>query len=617
MNKKNYMLNFKIPFFEENNQPDYIKWKKKNPYYKKKFSILGDSISTLEGYNPIDYNVFYQGENSQKTGVKEIQHTWWGKVIDFFGGELLVNNSWSGSQVTEVIGNSMLFPSGCSWERISELHIKSTQPDVIIVYMGMRDWENSVRLDTDETRLLDEFYMEVFTDAYGWMIQQLKENYPKAEIWCCNLCTTFISTNPNFQYSFLKNGMKIEEYNEVIKSVCFAKKTKLIDLFSYNRAYDSIDGSYPTEVGMCTLANLIIREICGEQIEAWLFSENSTQARELNIGDEVLLKKTNRQVVILEKDYEVANMGVFDYATWSPENKYEVRCLSLANERDILKVIKRCSDIRLSNRISSFQNFMKLLYHPVLMQLRLYAENHSKIYFENFRTYLEEAMVLGAKPECIVENATTVSAVKKYAKNHVAVLNFASPTIPGGAILKGAMAQEQSLCHCSTLYPCLFREDMIKEYYEYHRNTKEMIWSDRLIYTPNVTFIKNTPEEEEILNWNNWFMADVITCTAPYNKNYKIEDKELKEIFCNRIRNILHVALKNDVRVLILGAWGCGSFGNPPELVAKAFYDVIYENGDFYKMKIVFAIPCFCKKDEKIFEIFQRIFSIKKFSDGL
>lgn len=26
--------------------------------------------------------------------------TWWGKVIEFFGGELLVNNSWSGSCVT-------------------------------------------------------------------------------------------------------------------------------------------------------------------------------------------------------------------------------------------------------------------------------------------------------------------------------------------------------------------------------------------------------------------------------------------------------------------------------------------------------------------------------------
>lgn len=36
----------------------------KTPYFGKKFSILGDSISTLDGYNPIGYHLFYTGEIS-------------------------------------------------------------------------------------------------------------------------------------------------------------------------------------------------------------------------------------------------------------------------------------------------------------------------------------------------------------------------------------------------------------------------------------------------------------------------------------------------------------------------------------------------------------------------
>lgn len=53
--------------------------------------------------------------------------TWWGKVIDFFGGELLVNNSWSGSPVTG--SSATLFPSGCSDERTSHLHIDGSHPN--------------------------------------------------------------------------------------------------------------------------------------------------------------------------------------------------------------------------------------------------------------------------------------------------------------------------------------------------------------------------------------------------------------------------------------------------------------------------------------------------------
>lgn len=110
----------------------------------KKISIFGDSISTLIGYNPKGYNLFFTGGTCQRAGVRTAEDTWWGKVIGSLGGELLVNNSWSGSCVTKLPNREGLFPSGCSDERTSALHNGLQMPEVIIVYLGTNDWANGI-----------------------------------------------------------------------------------------------------------------------------------------------------------------------------------------------------------------------------------------------------------------------------------------------------------------------------------------------------------------------------------------------------------------------------------------------------------------------------------------
>ena len=83
---------------------------------KRRFSILGDSISTFEGCNPTGFRVFYEGERCAATGVREARDTWWAQVVDALGGELLANGSFSGSMV-EGAG----FPAGDSAERVAAL----------------------------------------------------------------------------------------------------------------------------------------------------------------------------------------------------------------------------------------------------------------------------------------------------------------------------------------------------------------------------------------------------------------------------------------------------------------------------------------------------------------
>ena len=252
MNGRNFM---NWMFWKKGSQKEKGKSKKQLNYIGKNFSILGDSLSTLQGYNPTGYNLFYEGENSNKSGVIQMHDTWWGKVIEHFHGQLLINNSWSGSRVTKIPSNSQLFPSGCSEERVNGLHINHIKPDVILVYLGTNDWGYGVEPISSVSHL------EIFESAYTYMLSKLKENYPKAEIWCCTLASTYMSSSPSFRFPYTYGGIHMKVYNNLIRKCVNVHQAGLIDLYSYSQPYDTIDGSHATADGMNTLAELVIHSM--------------------------------------------------------------------------------------------------------------------------------------------------------------------------------------------------------------------------------------------------------------------------------------------------------------------------------------------------------------------
>ena len=150
---------------------------------KKYVSILGDSVSTLYGWNPKGYCVFYEGENCERSGVKEYADTWWGQLTDYLGANLLVNDSWSGSRVTKLPNQNQLFPSGISDERINNLGKKFKKPDLIIVMLGDNDWGHGVSI-SEPDNLGDERNLYMFCDAYNLMLDKIKKRYPRAQVQC-------------------------------------------------------------------------------------------------------------------------------------------------------------------------------------------------------------------------------------------------------------------------------------------------------------------------------------------------------------------------------------------------------------------------------------------------
>ena len=242
----------------------YAAWRSNNPYYEKQFSILGDSISTLEGFNPRGYQVFYQGDHCVKNGVREMEDTWWGKVIAFLGGELLVNDSWSGSRVSRRPNQAEAFPSGVSTRRTGNLHIGSVKPDVILIHMGIYDWAAGIPLKDHENSDV------VFSGAYSRMLLTLRENYPAAEIWCCTLPESCISSVPDFVFPTSYGGTELTEYNRVIRDCVDRYGCKVIDLADYGVPYDTVDGTHPKLEGMDLLAAMTIRAVADEKGTSYL-----------------------------------------------------------------------------------------------------------------------------------------------------------------------------------------------------------------------------------------------------------------------------------------------------------------------------------------------------------
>ena len=208
-------------------------------------------------------------------------------------------------------------------------------------------------------------------------------------------------------------------------------------------------------------------------------------------------------------------------------------------------------------------------------------------------------------PLAVVEDTTFHCARELVRNGRVAVLNFANAYSPGGGVTRGAMAQEECLCRSSNLYSALTLPYLIRNYYKHNEKTTGELGTDAVIYSPGVTVFKSDDALPTPLA--KTFQTDVLTCAAPYvnpNRKKPIPLEKLEDTFNHRIRNILEVAAANGADNLILGAFGCGAFNNPPDLVAGCFRYYLVDKGyrDYFKC-VVFAI----KGGGRNYEVFRDI----------
>lgn len=254
-----------------------------------------------------------------------------------------------------------------------------------------------------------------------------------------------------------------------------------------------------------------------------------------------------------------------------------------------------------------YQKLSKTLEHTGkitdFLEMMHYVDTNQKL-FELTKKMIQDTVVYGdhffseknteRKGQVSFQENMTLLAAKPYTLEgkRTAILNFANPIEPGGGVLRGADAQEEYLCRSSNLYKSLTAKSAVQYYFtnkeimSQNQFNSMFLGTDMVIYSPNVVVLKETVGYNPFFTYdgteryqNDCYYIDVLTCAAPFfsGSGYILPNGDLEYLLKKRIRNIFEAAIENEIEVIILGAFGCGAFHNPPGVVANAFRSVLLE----------------------------------------
>ncbi len=242
----------------------------------KKLSILGDSISTYTGWSNSTAVNDTLGNNevwyNSASRLSSVDQTWWKQTADKYGMEMLVNNSWSGSSVTNV--RESRGEASFGWNiRPGNLHDNTLannpggqpiEPDIIAVYMGTNDLMDGVGCDPDAVNAAgfwekieaEDFVPSAktnFEEACAVMLYKVKKNYPNATVFCFN--------NPTMRTG---NAADRNAYNAAMAAIAQHYGIHVVDLYGSSiSTYGSYthDGIHPTAAGMELMAQAFAQSL--------------------------------------------------------------------------------------------------------------------------------------------------------------------------------------------------------------------------------------------------------------------------------------------------------------------------------------------------------------------
>jgi uncharacterized protein (TIGR02452 family) len=203
------------------------------------------------------------------------------------------------------------------------------------------------------------------------------------------------------------------------------------------------------------------------------------------------------------------------------------------------------------------------------------TSNTNKDSFKSETTKYSEMDIIVPKKIRVIDSDTVSAAVKYSPKGKTCVLNMASAKTAGGGVEYGEVAQEECLFRCSNLV-----NTVTQDFYPLKEN--------EALYSKNVMFFKDVNYEDM-----ESITIDVVTiASVNLNINSTYDEKTETyidgivergngywEVMTKKVRLMLSLAAKNEVKYIILGAWGCGVFKNDPYDVSEIFKEVLFYEG--------------------------------------
>lgn len=325
---------------------------------------------------------------------------------------------------------------------------------------------------------------------------------------------------------------------------------------------------------------------------------------------------------------KVRELKTKDFKSWNASKWLDLLRESLLQGKDKNKLFSLRSLVLLSN----VNICRRLKTYTIILdkeKLKFSVQNTIK-YTENnvFKTLSDNSL---SETKCRVnvmqkdylELAKLLQLTFKGAK--VAILNSANETAPSISWPMKFGTQEEDIHRRSNLHQCLdnfdsFRDDKgtLKSLYPLEKVS--------CIFSPEVCFFREGESKGYSL-FNKPLYFGVVSCAALYHPDVKcIESddttnnlsgtnyisnntkskkivlvEEAEKIILAKMRIMFNACLENGYKTIILVAWGCNAYYNPPDEIARLFAKVI----DEYKYRfdnVFFAIP-----DKEKYDIFKKI----------
>lgn len=246
-------------------------------------SVLGDSISAMNGYIPPENDAYY-GSNA----VGGYENMWWAQFCNKLNATPLIIDGWSGSLVTSGIVAEKVAASEdsrcknlhayvkataddydivVSNENIDTLRVspffeginvgdyaKQITPDIIVIAMGVNDysynaplgtWDGSIKLELDDT--------SNFRSAYANMLVKIHETYPNAVVYCLSPFFVKRITSDAWDVNRNKLGLTYRDYENAIRDVSDLMQGVFVDInnigfnrYNYYPTFCNDNETYPT-----------------------------------------------------------------------------------------------------------------------------------------------------------------------------------------------------------------------------------------------------------------------------------------------------------------------------------------------------------------------------------
>lgn len=212
----------------------------------KNIVIFGDSYSTHANSIPKEYKTYYSNKGRDQgpavTKLK-IEDTWWYRYISHIGGNLVRNDSWSGSTIgyTGFNGEDCSKTSSfiCRYRNLKRSgFFEQNKVDTVIVFGGTNDSWSDAPLGEIKTADWEEQDLYFVLPAIAYFACMLKTDLPEAEI------------------VFVINT----DIKEEVKS-CIEETAKYYGFKSVRLQNISKDCAHPTADGMLQISEQLIRHL--------------------------------------------------------------------------------------------------------------------------------------------------------------------------------------------------------------------------------------------------------------------------------------------------------------------------------------------------------------------